>query len=132
MPYTSVHCYLLFSDKPEILQFQILPSNSVAFGEAIQLLCRVDGKPLPTVTIYRNNEMKFSTRNTVVEYPIQQVSANHNGTVFSCGAQNRVGTASQQHTTLIVTGNAATNLSGKPSSRNSHVIAYVLFTTHHF
>lgn len=73
-------------------------------GEAIQLLCHVDANPLPSVTMYRNGRMIFTTRRTVVDYQIQRVSAVNNGTVFSCGAENSEGTASQQHVTLTVTG----------------------------
>ena len=110
-----MHYYLLFLDIPEIITFQILPSSNVTIGEAIQLLCRVDANPLPSVTVYRNSRAIFTTTRTVVDYQIQQVSADDDGTVFSCGAQNSLGTASQQHATLTVTGKV-TNLSGKPFS----------------
>ena len=104
---------LLFSDKPEIISFEILPSSNATIGEDVQLLCQVDANPLPRVTVYRNNIALFTTTRTVVDYDIRQVSADDDGTVFSCGAQNSLGTVSQQHATLTVTGKA-TNLSGKP------------------
>ena len=113
--YESIHAYLLFSDIPEIITFQILPSSNVTIGEAVQLLCRVDANPLPSVTVYRNNRAIFTTTRTVVDYEIRQVSADDDGTVFSCGARNSLGTAPQQHVTLTVTGKT-TNLSGKPFS----------------
>lgn len=107
-----MHAYLLlFSDEPEIITFQILPSSNATIGEAIQLLCHVDANPLPSVTVYRNNRVIFTTTRTVVDYQIQQVSADDDGTVFSCSAQNNLGTAPQQHATLTVTGKV-TNLSG--------------------
>ena len=109
------HYYLLFSDVPEIITFQILPSSNVTIGEIVRLSCHVDASPLPSVTLYRNNREVYTTTRTVVDYQIQQVSADDDGTVFSCGAQNSLGTASQQHATLTVTGKAA-NLSGKPFS----------------
>lgn len=55
----------------------------------------------------------FTTTRRVVDYQIQRVSADDDGTIFSCGAENSVGTVSQQHLTLNVTGKA-TYLLRKP------------------
>ena len=96
----------IFSDKPEITSFQILPQNSVMLGEAVQLLCQVDANPLPSVTIYRNSKVIFTTRRRVVDYQIRQVSADDDNTLFSCGAKNSVGTVLRQNVTLTVTGKA--------------------------
>lgn len=99
----------MFSDKPEIISFQILPKNSVMLGETIQLLCQVDANPIASVTVYRNDSVIFSTTKRVVDYQIQ-VSADDDGTVFSCGAENSVGTVSPQHATLSVVTGKATQL----------------------
>ena len=73
-------------------------------GEAIQILCQVDANPLPSVTIYRNSKVIFTTTNRVVDHQILQVSADDDNTVFSCGAENDVGVISRQNVTLTVTG----------------------------
>ena len=75
-------------------------------GEAIQILCQVDANPLPSVTIYRNSKAIFTTTRRVVDHKILQVSADDNNTMFSCGAENDVGTISRQNVTLTVTGKA--------------------------
>jgi len=95
----------LFLDKPEILMFQIHPSSSVTIGQTIQLVCQVDANPLASIAMYRNNSELFSTMARVVSHEIRQVSADDNGTVFSCGAANFVGRI-LQNITLTVTGEA--------------------------
>lgn len=94
--------------------FQIHPSSNVTIGQTIQLVCHVDANPLATITMYRNDTVLFTTTARVVDHLIR-VSANDDGTVFSCGAVNVVG-RTLQHITLTVTGKA-TSLSQRPCNK---------------
>lgn len=76
-------------------------------GQAVQMLCRAYANPLPSITMSRNNAVIFTRKNRVAAYEIQRVSADDNGTVFSCEATNSVGTAIE-HITLTVTGKTTT------------------------
>ena len=108
--------------------FEIHPSSSVMIGQTIQLVCHVDANPLATITMYRNNTVLFTTTARVVDHLIR-VSADDDGTVFSCGAVNVVG-RTLQRITLAVTGKA-TSLSWRPCNKQcidftgSNVMAFL-------
>ena len=72
-------------------------------GQAVQILCRVDASPVPSITMYRNNNVIFTTTQRVVDYQIHRVSADDDGSVFICEASNSIGTVSE-NVTLNVTG----------------------------
>ena len=92
-----------FIDKPEITALEVYPSTNLTPGDSVQIVCSVDANPIPSITIYMNDEALFTTEASSVHYQIPSVTLEDDGTALSCTAVNSVG-SDMQRITLSVTG----------------------------
>ena len=104
------------SDIPDLAEpvftketIRTIKERSVAVGESVTLLCSAIGLPEPQLSWYKNNELYRDSGSSLV---IPSASMADTG-VYTCSAQNMVGSASVKYRLVVREGEEEETLSNK-------------------